>query len=251
MGLLRLLRFWLLLRLCFVLCNYSVLCSSISSAPASIILSPFFRIPRSSCFFQSSSTFFCGLRLWLLLPVFLHVFTHATVLAAPPSLPLHFPLAAAVLALCGAAPVALTCCGFPGCGSSEFLFLCFPTLLSFFLSGLSQVSFLFHHFVSSACVLSLYVSSSSYFAGGFLCSGFCSSSAGVPFLALRVPTAFYGDSASFSSPDPFATWSPFGTSQVWLRPLFLSLVRVASAGLFHFFVGFHSVPLILSHLRFP
>ena len=85
----------------------------------------------------------------------------------------------------------------------------------------------------------------------FLHSGFCSYSVCVAFLSLSVPTAFCGDSASFGSPVPFATLSPFGTSQVLLHPLFLSLVRVASGGLFHFYVGFRSVPLTHSHLRFP
>ena len=140
---------------------------------------------------------------------------------------------------------------FSGCGSSPFLFYASRHFSFFFVSGLSQVSSLFHHFGSSGCMFSLYVPSSSSFVRGFLRSGFGASSAGVTFFFLSVPTAFCGDSASFRSPVPFATWSPFGTSQVLLRPLFLSLVRVASGGLFHFLVGFRSVPPTHSHLRFP
>ena len=62
---------------------------------------------------------------------------------------------------------------------------------------------------------------------------------------------FYGVSSSFGSPVPFATWSPFGTSQGLLQPLFLSVLRVASYGGIHFCMGLRSVPLTHSHLRFP
>ena len=132
-GLLRLLRFQLLILLCFVLCGYSALCSSVSSALAPITLSPFssYRIP--SCSFQSSSTFFRGLRLRLLLPVFLFVFTHATAPVAPPSLPLRFPLAAAAPCALWCGSCYLACCGFSGLWFLSILFLRLPALLLFLL----------------------------------------------------------------------------------------------------------------------
>ena len=55
------------------------------------------------------------------------------------------------------------------CGSSPFLF-CTSRRFSFFVSGLSQVSSLFHHFVSSGYGFSLYVPSTSSFVGGFFSS---------------------------------------------------------------------------------
>ena len=182
----------------------------------------------------------------LLLPVFLLVFTHATAPAAPPVLPLRFHGLRLwlLLALCGAAPVALLVADFPGV---------VPHRACFALPGASLSSCLdFYRFfpiffppslwflglrVLPLCPLFLVL------VGGLLRSGFGASSAGVTFLFLSVPTAFCGDSASFGSPVPFATWSPFGMSQVLLHPLFLSFVRVAAGGLFHFLVGFRSVPL--------
>ena len=183
----------------------------------------------------------------LLLPVFLYVFPWTEAPAAPSRLPPCFYACYCSGCFSQSSSAFSTDCGcgcslrfvvrllllcllrifrvrFPSipvfCASRSFYYLCLG--YSFFLSGPSQVSFLFHHFVSLGCVLSLSVSSSSSFVGGFLCSGFCSSSAGVTFLSLSVLIAFYGDSASFGSPVSFVTWSPFGTSQVLLRPLFLS-----------------------------
>ena len=170
---------------------------------------------------------------------FFHVFTHAVAPAAPPSLPQHFPLAAAAPCALWCGSCCFACCSFSGCGSSGFLFLHFPALLHFLLVRIFSFLSFFHHFVPSG------------FVGGFLHSGFCSSSASVPFLSLSVSTAFYGDSASFRSPVPFAAWSPFGTSQILLRPLFLSLLRVASGSLFYFCMGFRSVPVTHLQLRFP
>ena len=60
-------------------------------------------------------------------------------------------------------------------------------------------------------------------------------------------------SDSFGSQVPFATWSPFYESGFCcaICSLSFSLIRVASGGLFNFSVGFHSVRLPHSHLRFP
>ena len=207
----------------------TLLCSSVRLLRL-LLSSLLFRIPHSR----------------LLLPVFLYVFPWADAPAAPSRLPpcfyacygsgcssrssSTFPRAAAASAPCAlwCGSCCLACCGFCGCVSSPFLFCTSRRFSSFFVSGLSQVSSFLHRFVSSGCLFSLFVPSSSSFVGDFLHSGFGASSAGVTFLFLSVPTAFCGDSDSFGSP------VPFGTCQVLLRPLFLSLVRVASGGLFPF-----------------
>ena len=147
-GLLRLLRFQLLLRLCFVFAAAPPFVCSGSYYPLSFSAS---RIP--GCSFQSSSTFFRGLMLRLLLPVLLLVFTHATAPAAPPVLPLHFHGLRLwlLLALCGAAPVALLVADFPGVvphhscfelpGASPLsLCLDFPRFLPFFITLVSRAA---------------------------------------------------------------------------------------------------------------
>ena len=114
------------LRLCFVLRGYSVLSSSVSAAPAPVILSPFsaYHLPVgpsslplrfstglcSGCSFLSSSLFLRMLRLQLLLPVFLCVSTGCGC---------TLPFVVRLLLPC--------LLRFSGCGSSPFLFFALPS----------------------------------------------------------------------------------------------------------------------------
>ena len=206
--------------------SFTALLSSVLHFVCSVSSYPlhFYASSLPGCFFQSSSAFFRWLILRLLLPVFLLVF---------------FGLLWLWLLL----PFFLGVSAGYGCGCSlRFVVrLLLPCLLRVF-----RVSFLSIPVLRFPALLlclrvwtftGFFPFSSLWFlglrvlplcplflvlVGGFLCSGFGAVSPGVPFLFLSVSIAFCGDSASFGSPVPFAMWSPFGTSQVLLRPLFLS-----------------------------
>ena len=107
-------------------------------------------------------SFFLISRSWLLLPVSLCVFPHAAAPAAPSRLPpcfstclrlqLLLPVFLSVFhwlrllpALCGVAPVALLVADYPDVVPRGSCFCASQCFYSLFLSGLSQVSLVFHH----------------------------------------------------------------------------------------------------------
>ena len=249
LGLLIILRFWLWLCLSLSFCfrsAFSACCGSGYSLRSFLAffrmlwlqliffgLSPHFSLAAATAVPSCLPQLFHLLQLRLLLPVFIpvfHMLLFRLLLSLLASLLLYSVLEILRLRFLGVRV------------------LLFPAIMLLSIAGFSPNDFVYHWFVSSGCVFSLSVSSSSCLFVVFFAP------ASIPpqpvCLALFcVALWFSGTSDSFRSLVPVMTWSPFGTSQGYYDLCWLGF-RGDCMWWYPFCFCLSSVPLPRSHLEF-